>query len=357
VTFIEAAESNMRIRNIVLASALAALPLAARAEPVTGLYVGGGLGMNLMQNETDASQNGFTTPGKSLEMTIGATGVGSVGWGFGNGLRAEFELDYRYNGINGAVEPPFGHVSSSGSEQKYGPMVNVFYDFNGISPVFVPYIGAGVGYQWATVNESNSAQHLATGTAGAFAYQAILGAAIPISSVPGLAFTAEYRFMGLTGDRDYSDSATSTTIGRTNDFNHSILIGLRYTFGAAPAPVQAAPMPVVDSGAKTFLVFFDWNKADLTARSEGIVRDAANYSTGTKYTRIDVDGNTDTSGTPAYNQGLSERRARVVAAELVRDGVPQSAISMHAYGDTKLLVPTGPDVREPQNRRVEIVFH
>lgn len=70
-----------------------------------------------------------------------------------------------------------------------------------------------------------------------------------------------------------------------------------------------------------------------------------------------MDGNTDTSGTPQYNQGLSERRARTVAEELVRDGVPQNAISMHAYGDTKLLVPTGPGVREPQNRRVEIVFH
>jgi OOP family OmpA-OmpF porin len=116
-------------------------------------------------------------------------------------------------------------------------------------------------------------------------------------------------------------------------------------------------MPIADIGAKTFLVFFDWDKADLTARSEGIVRDAAGYSTSAKYTRIDVGGNTDASGTPSYNQGLSERRARAVAAELVRDGVPHSAISMHAYGDTKLLVPTGPGVREPQNRRVEIVFH
>jgi outer membrane protein OmpA-like peptidoglycan-associated protein len=141
----------------------------------------------------------------------------------------------------------------------------------------------------------------------------------------------------------------------TSDFNHSILIGFRYAFGVAPA--APAPMPVADVGAKTFLVFFDWDKADLTARSEGIVHDAANYSTHSQYTRIDVDGNTDTSGTPSYNQGLSERRARVVAAELVRDGVPQNAISMHAFGDTKLLVPTGPNVREPQNRRVEIVFH
>ena len=74
-------------------------------------------------------------------------------------------------------------------------------------------------------------------------------------------------------------------------------------------------------------------------------------------TRIDVVGNTDTSGTPTYNQGFSERRAHTVAAEPVHDGVPRTAISMHAYGDTKLLVPTGPGVREPRNRRVEVVFH
>ena len=114
---------------------------------------------------------------------------------------------------------------------------------------------------------------------------------------------------------------------------------------------------MADNGAKTFLVFFDWNKADLTARSAGIVKDAADYSGKTAHTRIDVDGNADTSGSASYNQGLSEQRARTVAAELVRDGVPQDQISMHAYGDTKLLVPTGPNTREPQNRRVEIVFH
>jgi len=161
--------------------------------------------------------------------------------------------------------------------------------------------------------------------------------------------------MGLAGNRSYS-SAGFTSV-RTNDFNHSILIGLRYQFGAAPAPVEATPMPVAEIGAKTFMVFFDWDKADLTARSAGFVRDAAGYSTSAKYTRIDVAGNTDTSGAPAHNQRLSERRARVVAAELVRDGVPQTVIDMHAYGDTHLLVPTGPGVREPQNRRVEIVYH
>ncbi len=68
-------------------------------------------------------------------------------------------------------------------------------------------------------------------------------------------------------------------------------------------------------------------------------------------------GYTDTSGTPDYNQGLSERRAKAVAAQLETDGVPASEIEIHAYGETHLLVATGPGVREPQNRRVEIVLH
>jgi outer membrane protein OmpA-like peptidoglycan-associated protein len=46
-----------------------------------------------------------------------------------------------------------------------------------------------------------------------------------------------------------------------------------------------------------------------------------------------------------------------VAAELVRDGVPRAEIDIHAYGDTRPLVPTAPGVREPQNRRVEIILH
>lgn len=108
---------------------------------------------------------------------------------------------------------------------------------------------------------------------------------------------------------------------------------------------------------KTFLVVFDSDNADLTARSDGIVRNAASYSIHSQYTRIDVNGNAGTSGNPAYNQGLSERRARVVARELVLDGAPVYVISRHAYDDTHLPMPPGPSTREPQNARVEIVYH
>ena len=94
----------------------------------------------------------------------------------------------------------------------------------------------------------------------------------------------------------------------------------------------------------------------LTDRARQIIREAADNSTHVQYTRIEVNGYTDTSGTPKYNQGLSVRRAEVVAAELVRDGVPRDVITIQGFGETHLLVPTGPGVREPQNRRVQIVI-
>ena len=103
-------------------------------------------------------------------------------------------------------------------------------------------------------------------------------------------------------------------------------------------------------------MFFDWDKANLTDRARQIVSEAAANSTKVQYTRLEVNGYTDTSGTPKYNQGLSIRRAQSVAAELVKDGVPKSAIAIQGFGETHLLVPTGQGVREPQNRRVEIII-
>jgi outer membrane protein OmpA-like peptidoglycan-associated protein len=175
-----------------------------------------------------------------------------------------------------------------------------------------------------------------------------------------LAVTAEYRFMGILGNRSYGVvGGGSVTSG--DEYNHSFLLGVRYAFGVAPAvatvaqtqTTAAAPAP---APARSYLVFFDWDKADLTARAKQIIGDAADNSRKVSYTKLEVNGYTDTSGTPTYNQGLSVRRAQAVAAELVKDGVPRNAIVITGYGDTKLLVPTAAGVREPQNRRVEIVI-
>jgi len=354
-------ETKMKLRSALFAATMMGLPVAAaNAQAIDGPYVAGGVGFNFLQDENPR----FAVPGAVVtghsHPYLGGDGVLSLGWGLGNGLRAEVEGDYLENGLH----------NPGGLEKKSGVMFNAIYDFVGVVPMVQPYFGIGAGYQWVMDEGLHGAgpgftYYGPSSYRSSFAYQAIVGVSYPIASVPGLALTTEYRFMGLTGNRSYGvdvipaagpGPAVHGTMTFRDDYNHSILIGLRYTFGAAPPPAPA-PTPVADLGAKTFLVFFDWDKYNLTARGAGIVHEAAAYSQGNQYTRIDVDGNTDTSGTPQYNQGLSERRARTVADELVRDGVPQSVISMHAYGDTKLLVPTGPGVREPQNRRVEIVFH
>ena len=354
----------MTLRGALLAATMLAAPFAANAQPVTGLYVGLGAGVNLMQHENAA------VPGNSgeLKSQVGPAVVGSVGWGFGNGFRAELEANFRYNAFDGATGFGGSVTNFGGHEQKFGGMANVLYDFVGLTPMLQPYVGVGVGYEGVMEQNLHASgpgflATYKTDTKGSFAYQAILGAAMPIEAVPGLALTAEYRFMGLAGDRSYSGTLTNfpggskpTSIKLDNNYNHSFLIGVRYNFGqaAAPAPM-AAPAPAVQP-ARSYLVFFDWDKATLSVRARQIVKEAADNSTHVRYTQIEVNGYTDTSGTPQYNQGLSVRRAQAVAAELVRDGVPRNAIAIQGFGETHLLVPTGPNVREPQNRRVEIII-
>jgi len=341
---------------------------------VTGPYIAAGIGANWLQ-DTDLQGSVNNAAGTKIEneFEVGYVGVLSLGWGFGNGLRAEIEGSYRSNEVSDTKtggQSIQGTASGTGTAVSYGVMANILYDFDLGSSLggIVPYIGGGVGYIWHDYQDvggsfSDGRKLVYNGDTGAFGYQAILGAALPIDSVPGLAITAEYRFMGTTGhDINGSVNARGQAGGQgqvrlnseVDNFNHSLLIGLRYAFNAAPVVAAAAAVPVV--AARTYLVFFDWSKADLTDRARQIIGEAAAARSSTGVTRIEVNGFTDRSGPASYNMGLSQRRANAVAAELVRRGVPRNEIVTRGFGEENNLVPTADGVREPQNRRVEIIL-
>ncbi len=374
----------LRMR-LPLAAALLAAPLPVLAQPVAGPYVSLGAGVGLQQDEVALANRSLGRPFNNFwSFDPGFSGQVSAGYGFGNGLRAEIEGDFLSNAVSGYT-PSAGPRQAGGTGQKYGGMANVLYDFRLGLPVF-PYIGIGAGGQIVSQNNFHQAPSgfvfppnaVGSGTEsiGAFAYQAIVGVAWPIPAVPGLSLTAEYRFLGIYAPNagyarvsyvDTPSGPVQSGAGKTqflNDFSHSILLGLRYALfqPAPPPPAPAAPVATpaavpAPAPARTYLVFFDWDRADLTARARQIVAEAAAASTHVQLTRIEVNGYTDASGAAGYNKALSLQRAQSVAAELVRDGVAAGAVAIQGFGAEQPLVPTAAGARAPQNRRVEIILH
>ena len=109
-----------------------------------------------------------------------------------------------------------------------------------------------------------------------------------------------------------------------------------------------------DMGNGEYVVYFALNSSTLDAAAARIIELAAADYRQTGSARVTLRGHADTSGNADYNQVLSERRARAVADELNRLGVPSGAIASEALGQSDLAVPTGDGVREQANRRVEI---
>ena len=162
----------------------------------------------------------------------------------------------------------------------------------------------------------------------------------------------------------YTDPYGTFTTSQQFTPPRQIMGTVGYTFGAPvsepeatapyvpPPTVAPAPAPV----ARSYMVFFDFNKSDLTAEATSVVNQAAKNAGPAKATELTVTGHTDTVGSDAYNMRLSKRRAESVAAQLEKDGIPSSEIAIVAKGKHDLLVPTKDGVKEPQNRRVTIVY-
>jgi outer membrane protein OmpA-like peptidoglycan-associated protein len=344
----------------------------------------------------------FTTPGtrnpqRDFDSGFNAGARGGVQWG---PWRLEEEYSYRHNGLSSSgltLTGPLGNTFTtaggrgSGQNNSHAIMTNVIYDFTVGWPVS-PHIGVGIGavdvITSASINSFTLRNPIGApivpatplsvapqtfggtllhGSGWRFGYQAIAGFRYDFS--PSIAFDLDYRYLGTT-DQTITNSARFPFPGGTGGTN--CCVGTRFTssyhaqnivasvtmkFGAPPAPPPplppAAPPPPVQ---KVFLVFFDWDKYNITAEGERIIELAAQQYKAGGSVKLQVTGYTDTTGSYAYNQRLSERRANAVATRLVALGVARSDMSVAGRSFNDLRVPTPPGVREPHNRRVEILF-
>jgi hypothetical protein len=136
------------------------------------------------------------------------------------------------------------------------------------------------------------------------------------------------------------------------------IMGAALLLGACSSPppqVAAPPPPPPPAAAPTFMVFFDWDRSNLSAQAMATLQQAAAAFKARGNVSVTATGHTDTSGPEGYNMALSLRRANAVKDNLVQQGVPPASIVTVGRGEANLLVQTGDGVREPQNRRVEIV--
>ncbi len=356
---------------ILLLALLAVLGLTrpVRAQPIQGPYVSLGAGYDLPQNTAATPPAAGFGGGKLRFEQNGGLGLsGAAGWALGDGWRFELEGDYDRTGIAALARTPMPGTAS-GRLSTYGAMANAIFDLDIGNRYIFPYLGLGAGYMWTHLDSalatSGGADWSSSATAGGFAWQAIAGSAFPVPGMPGLSITAEYRFRDITAGEHFSGTPTGGALKLGPRFDHIFLIGMRYAFDVAPPPPPAAmaaagaasplaaPAPAPE---RSYLVFFDWDSAALTARARAIVAEAAAASHRVQVTRIRVNGYTDASGAVPYNQALSRRRATAVAGQLTHDGVAPGRIVIRAFGETHPLVPTAPGAREPQNRRVEIIL-
>jgi OmpA-OmpF porin, OOP family len=118
-------------------------------------------------------------------------------------------------------------------------------------------------------------------------------------------------------------------------------------------PVVATAQPA--TMRRTFQVFFDWDRSDIGDSSAEVIRHVSADAHQGGASHIDLVGHTDSSGSNAYNQKLSERRADAVKGEFIRNGMEAGRITSQGVGEAGQLVPTADGVREPQNRRTEII--
>ena len=260
---------------------------------------------------------------------------------------------------------------AGGSSSAMSFMINGMLDFgddDGISG----FVGGGVGIARVKANNYRNfanATPFLDGSDSGLAWQVFAGVRQAISD--NIDVTVKYRFFNA-GKVDLV--AFNGAESRHRFRSHSLLGGLTFNFGGAepppppevplppeqppilPAPQPEPPAPPPPCVAGPFMVFFDWDRDEITPQASAILDNAASAYQTCGQAQVMIAGHADKSGSDQYNVGLSQRRAANVRSYLAGRGIPDGVMTTEAFGESRPLVETQDGVREPQNRRVEISF-
>jgi OOP family OmpA-OmpF porin len=371
----------MRKLAVALALATTALSTPALARD-DAWYVGVEGGTMLVEDIR------FTIDGRDDAQTVhhrlGWDVDGTVGYDFGP-FRLEAEVGYRqatvaqfdsqlpvpvYTSTGALVNVGGGQFDTAGGRSSaLSFMVNGLLDF-GDDDGIQGFVGGGAGIARvkSRIGLTTNGDFL-DDSDSVFSWQGLAGIRAPLSD--NIDISLKYRFFSSTMAK-LVDVRSTTHVGRFR--SHSILGGLTFNFGApeepaplptpeptptpawtpTPEPTPTAPAVVCTPGP--YIVFFDWDKSDITPEAASILDNAISNYQNCGNSQVMLAGHADRSGSASYNVGLSQRRANAVRGYLTSRGISDGVISTEAFGESRPRVETADGVRELQNRRVEITY-
>ena len=349
----------MALKHILLGTAVAlvASANAAQAEIVTptGWYVSVAAGANWLPDDNMTwTSIGLGLHTDSYSWKTGYAVAAAVGYDFGDHWRAEFEVAYRHNKVDTfCFSTGICGTSAGAHVWELSEMVNVFYDFR-LGGNWSAALGAGVGGNLVVFEPGFNSQEYDD-----YVFSGQLIAQLGYQFAERWQLYADYRYV-MMEDPNLSGPAVCCSFPLGMDkTEHTLMLGLRFDLQSdnmAPPPrhEEAPPPP---ERPREFIVFFGFNKSNLTAEAQRVVHEAAEAARQFGSATITVVGHTDTSGSQSYNLRLSLRRASAVKAGLAHEGIAPDMVQTSGKGETELMVQTGDGVKEPQNRRTTISLH
>ncbi len=303
----------MRFKTVLL-GAIASMGMASIAQATpdqNGWYVGleGGWVNVLRTDLAEADRD-------NIRFHDGWGALGTVGYAFySSHWRLEAELGYRSNGLDTITDIDLGvPVTSkvSGSLHETSGFLNAIYDIPLFSMLDLS-LGGGVGVDRTSYRDNFNGTH-SSATSTDLALQGIAGLTWRVGQHWDI--DLNYRYLWVQAPvytlGFFQGKRASQGTGDMDIRKNTVTIGFRYGFDnpvvEAPPPPPPPPPP---AAPRHFIIFFGFNKCNITAEADSVLSEAASAAKSMGSASVTIVGHTDTVGSPKYNQfdlGLGQRR-------------------------------------------------